>query len=165
MIRGRSLRFLLLILFLCLTACTTSRESAPVERLPEPTPAPGPAQVVPSAPSQVPEEVRLVPPVIDADMSADLLYALKESKDCRGIESFGKGEKAHRDFKVHMRFTKADTPEMEEQWLWTIFDTRRKENGVFRAAGTSESVAEAMRDMCMEIRESFNAGAGSTVKP
>lgn len=94
-------------------------------------------------------------PVIRSDMSAEFLNAFKESTDCRGIRLSTGPEKIKADFRVLMTFAKADTPEMEEQWYWTVFDIRHDLKGEFRGAGNQDSPAEAVHDMCENVRDSF----------
>lgn len=94
-------------------------------------------------------------PVIRSDMSPEFLNAFKESNDCHGIRLSTSTEKTKADFRVLMTFAKADTPEMEEQWYWTVFDIRHDPNGEFRGAGNQDSPAEAVHDMCENVRNSF----------
>ena len=151
-----------MILLLCLLVSTASCEKVPNERPTEPA-VPAASSVTSNvdqtqpAPVTAPEEVRSASPIIEADMSPELLSSLKDSKECRGVQLATKVEKNRRDFRIHASFAIADTPEKEEQWLWTVFDTRRDAKGQFRAAGNASSAADAVRDICMEIWANFGA--------
>ena len=107
-----------------------------------------------SAPSKPSEEVRSVSPVIDAEMSREFVDAFGHSKECREVQRWTKGEKGKPDFWVKLSFAKADTPEMEEEWLWTVFDIRRGDRD-FRGSGTTDSPSDAARDMCKNVLENF----------
>ena len=105
-----------------------------------------------------PKEVRRVSPVIAADMDAEFLAAFVGSKECHGIQVSRTNTKSIADFRVLTSFAKADTPEMEEEWRWTVFDARQDANRGFRAMGNAPSAADAMRDMCMDVWENFHSG-------
>lgn len=91
--------------------------------------------------------------VIETNLTGDFLNAFKASNDCTGIQTLPFGNKA--DVRVYASFALAETPEMEEQWLWTVFDTRRDPDGEFRASGNEMNSAQAVRNMCGEIRKSL----------
>ncbi len=100
-------------------------------------------------------------PVILADMSSEFMEPFKESKECRGIQILTKTEKGKADFKVLTSTAKADTPEMEELWLWTDFDNRTNAEGEMRGAGNESSAAAAIKDMCSNVWDAFNARRGA----
>lgn len=120
-----------------------------------PAPAQSETQPQPRAPAAAAAPENTLSPVIRSDMSAEFVNAFKESNDCRGIRLSTGAEKTKADFRVLMTFAKADTPEMEEEWYWTVFDIRHDPNGEFRGAGNQDSPAEAVRDMCENVRNSF----------
>jgi len=154
------------LILLCLAVSASSCDRVPNEQpaqIAAPATAPSVANNVDQpqpAPVTAPEEVRSASPIIEADMSPELLSTFKDSKECRGVQLSTKGEKTRRDFRIHASFAIADTPEKEEQWLWTVFDTRRDVNGQFRAAGNASSAADAVRDICMEIWANFTVPNG-----
>jgi hypothetical protein len=88
-------------------------------------------------------------------MSREFLNAFKDSKECQGIKLSAGGDKARSDFRVITAFMKADTPEMEEEWAWTVFDTRHDAKGEFRGSGNEASPADAVRAMCVLVSENF----------
>ena len=159
------MRLPFLILLLCLTVSTLSCQKAPVEPQAEtsrgkamPTAAPsiaGDAGQKSPAVVTAPEEVHTVAPVIAANMTPEFLNAFQDAKECRGLQLSTHGEKTRRDFMTLTSFALADTPEMEPQWLWTLFDTRGDAKGQFRAAGNADSAPDAMRDLCVQVWESF----------
>ena len=160
------MRLAFLILLVCVTVLTLSCRKAPAEPQAEtapgkavPSAAPGIAGAAdPKPPSVVtaPEEVHSVVPVIAANMTPEFLNAFQDSKECRGLQLSTNGEKTRRDFMTLTSFALADTPEMEPQWLWTLFDTRGDAKGQFRAAGNADSAPDAMRDLCVQVWESLN---------
>jgi hypothetical protein len=99
-------------------------------------------------------------PVILAEMSSEFMDAFKELTECRGIQILTKTENGKADFKVLTSLTKADTPEMEELWLWTVFDNRTNAEGELRGAGNEASAASAIKDMCSNVWDAFNARRG-----
>lgn len=140
-------RFALLILILVsIPSCGKPTAPAQTESLPKPQ---APIAAATAGADNSPS------PVIRSDMSAEFLNAFMESTDCRGIRLSTGAEKIKADFRVLMTFAKADTPEMEEQWYWTVFDIRHDRNGQFRGAGNQDSPAEAIHDMCENVRDSF----------
>jgi hypothetical protein len=100
-------------------------------------------------------------PVILADMSSEFMEPFKESKECRGIQILTKTDAGKADFKVLTSTAKADTPEMEELWLWTVFDNRTNAEGEMRGAGNEASAASAIKDMCSNVWDAFNARRGA----
>jgi hypothetical protein len=130
---------------LCLLVILLSCEKKPSENQPGPKPANVASPEVPHA----------VSPIVRANMSAEFLDAFKETKECGGIQLSPRDEKTPADFKAQASFGTADTPEKEEEWRWTLFDVRHDPNGEFRGAGNQTSPAEAMRDMCTNIWETF----------
>src|SRR5579862_7214122 len=111
----RMRRFALLILILVsILSCGKPPAPAQTETLPKPQTPIAATAGEDNSPS----------PVIRSDMSAEFLSAFKESTGCRGIRLTTGAEKIKADFRVLMTFAKADTPEMEEEWYWTVFDIR-----------------------------------------
>jgi hypothetical protein len=159
------LRYLILAggFAVCATSCRQGPAERPAETPPskaeQPAPSIAPSTADQNVPQPVtaPKDVRGVSPIADADMSPEFSSAFKDSKECRGIQLSAKGAKTRGDFKIYTSFAKADTPEMEEQWLWTVFDTRHDATGELRAAGRGESVSEAVRDLCTVTWDTFNA--------
>lgn len=141
---------------LCLSlsplACRKEADKPSTEKPPDQT---QPASNPPAA------EVRSVSPVIRAEMSQEFLDLLKDAKDCRGIR-LAANAKASADFRVLMSYARADTPEMEEQWLWTVFEIRPNAENELRAAGTENSAVDAVKALCMSVSSSFNAGREKT---
>ena len=155
----RLLSFALLVL---LAVSTQSCQRAPADppakiqtRQTAPAAAPGSESVTDQNPPP-----HSVAPVIRANMSAEFLNAFMDSKECRGIRLSTGSEKPAPDFRVQTSFGIADTPEMEEQWTWTMFDMRNDARGEFRAAGNQSTAAYAVRDMCLDLWESFKAPGG-----
>jgi hypothetical protein len=150
----------LLILPFCLAVCTPARDKSPGDSRSEnsvhaPTNATkSPVQKPPSAATT--NEPASGSPAVEIDLDQDSLHAFKDSKQCRGITVSTTGKSARSDFRVYLRFDVADTPEMEEEWLWTLFDTRHDANGEFRAAGNEKSAPSAVRNVCTEIWQNFN---------
>lgn len=130
---------------MCLLILLVSCGKKPGETQPAPQPANVAAPAAPPAGS----------PVIRAEMTAEFLDAFKETKECARIQLSPKDEKTKADFKAQTSFGTADTPEKEEEWRWTLFDLRHDPTGEFRGAGNQTSPAEAMRDMCTSIWETF----------
>jgi hypothetical protein len=130
---------------LCFLAFLASCEKKSSEN----QPAPQPAKVT------APESRNAGSPVVRAEMTADFLDAFKGTKECTGIQLSAKDEKTTADFNARTSFGTADTPEKEEEWRWTLFDLRHDPNGEFRGAGNQTNAAEAMRDMCTSIWETF----------
>jgi hypothetical protein len=89
-------------------------------------------------------------------MDAEFLAAFDQMKECHGIQVSRTNAKAA-DFRVVTSFAKADTPEMEEEWLWTVFDSRQNANRGFRGTGIAPSAADAMRAMCSDVWENFHS--------
>jgi hypothetical protein len=130
---------------LCLLVLLVSCEKKSSGNQPGPKPANVTSPEVPHAAS----------PVVRANMTAEFVDAFKETKKCDGIQLSTKDEKTPADFKAQTSFGTADTPEKEEEWRWTLFDVRHDPNGEFRGAGNQISPAEAMRDMCTIIWDTF----------
>ena len=93
-------------------------------------------------------------------MSSEFMDAFKELTECRGIQILTKTGNGKADFKVLTSLTKAETPEMEELWLWTVFDNRTGLEGELRGAGNEASAASAIKDMCSNVWNAFNARRG-----
>ena len=129
---------------LCLLVFLVSCAKKPRENQPSPQPANVTAPDVPHA-----------APIVRVDMTADFLDAFKETKECGGIQLSPKNEKTPADFRAQTSFGTADTPEKEEEWRWTLFDLRHDPNGELRGAGNQTSPANAVRDMCTNIWETF----------
>ena len=143
------------VILLCPVLSTPSCQTAPAEQPAAPVKVAIPAdQNIPAA--APPPEDRIIRLMADAEMSPEFSNAFKDSKECRGIQLSAKGSKTRGDFKIYTSFATADTPEMEEQWLWTVFETRRSATGELRAAGRGDSPAEAVRDLCMVVWDTFN---------
>ena len=150
------MRFAAICLAFSLFSCRQTTEKLPAENPPaQSSPALPPS--VPSAPIIPPAQVEGAAPVIQAEMSSEFLEAFKESKECRGIQFIKKDDKRKADFRVLTSSTRAETPEMEELWLWTVFDGRGKAEGELRGAGNELSAATAMKDMCTNVWDAFNA--------
>ena len=134
---------------LCLLVFIVSCEKQPREKVSEDRPSPQPAN------TSAPEAPHPASPVIQVALSGEFLEAFKETKECGGIELSGKDEKTPADFKAQTSFGTADTPEKEEEWRWTLFDLRHDPKGEFRGAGNQTSAANAMKDMCTNIWDTF----------
>jgi len=145
---------LALLVVLCVASCAPSSDKQSAEKAPA---AADSNPVVQSTPAkQAPaEQVRKPSPIIEVDMDQEFQNAFNDSKECKDIQVAGAAKKARHDFRVHLSFAHADTPEMEEQWLWSVFATTRNAAGDFRGAGTESSAALAVKAMCTEVWRSF----------
>src|SRR5262245_14310989 len=133
--RCESRKWVLRLLLPCVAVFALSCEKHPGTK-PSHDSAPAPAidtanaAVEDHAPAtKVPDEDRSASPVIETDMQQESLNAFKDSKECRGITLASRRKSTRPGFRVHIVFDKADTPEMEEEWLWTVFDIRRDAKG------------------------------------
>ena len=129
----------------CVMLALLSCQSAP------PAP-PAPAATAPKSEAAVPS----VAPLIAATMTGEFADAFRNSPGCRDVHRWTKGEEGKADFQVNLAFAKADTPEMEEEWLWTVFDVRHGAHD-FRGSGTTDSPADAVREMCKNVLDNFNS--------
>jgi hypothetical protein len=102
--------------------------------------------------------------VLEIDMDERFQNALSEANACSGLTLSTTGRTTRSDFKVLLRYNLADTPEMEEEWVWSLFDTRRDPKGEFRATGAETSAQSAVTNMCTEVWENFNSSGGSRGK-
>jgi hypothetical protein len=156
-----------LILLFCLAVYSASCQKLPPGPQPEAPSQPASTAPPQTSASQAPAaeavrpgpapEIRTSAPVIRTEMSPEFQTAFKDAKECRGIRVHANADKTAPDFKVHTSFGRAETPEMEEEWLWTVFDVRKNAEGDFRGAGRQVSAVSAVRDMCSNISDSFNS--------
>jgi hypothetical protein len=161
----------MLCLFVAMTSCRKSSvETQPTNdaasaAAPAPTAPPVIAEA-PSPPNTVEQsrppliaaskEAHSPSPVIAADMPMDFQDAFNDLKECRGIQVSNNAKATKPVFKVYTVFGTADTPEMEEQWRWTVFDLRRDPNGEFLGAGNETSAENAMRNVCRAVWGNFS---------
>jgi hypothetical protein len=70
-----------------------------------------------------------------------------DSKECHGITFYLRKETVP-DFAVQITVTFHDQPNHEQEWVWMLSDTRKKELG---GLGTQSSAKLTARDVCLTV--------------
>ena len=121
------------------------------------TPSGPPSPVSPSEPQTTASTAdSTVAPVIDADFSQEFLDIFKDSEECSGIIVYTGDKKTPPDFNVRLTVGTSDTPELEQEWLWTVLSAKRGRAGELRGTGNQTSAALAVRDMCTTVWEDLD---------
>ena len=143
-----------LVLVVLLASCQTP------PGLPPPVPAPERQTTASTEDSPVRrlefKEIKPARPVIDADLSEEFLDIFKDSEECSGIIVYTGDKKTPPDFKVRLTVGTSDTPELEQEWLWTVLSAKRGRAGELRGTGNQTSAALAVRDMCTTVWEDLD---------
>lgn len=82
----------------------------------------------------------------------DFLDGFRESKECEGITFYMSAKKAP-GFTVQISVNFHDNPNMEQEWIWMLFDAKTKGMG---GLGTQSSAKLAARDVCMTVWEDID---------
>jgi len=85
----------------------------------------------------------------EAVLVHDFLEGVRDSKECRGITFYMNTDKVP-DFAVQITVDFHDTPKHEQEWVWMLSNTRRKELG---GLGTQSSAKLTARDVCLTVWE------------
>lgn len=79
----------------------------------------------------------------------DFMEGFKDSKECQGITFYLKTEKVP-DFTVQISVNNHDTPGVDQEWIWILSETKKKELGGLGSQSTAKLTA---RDVCLTVWE------------
>jgi len=85
----------------------------------------------------------------EAALMHDFMDGFQDSKECRGITFYLKTEKVP-DFAVQIAVNNHDKPGGEQEWIWTLSDTKKKD---LAGLGNQPSAKLTARDVCMTVWE------------
>jgi hypothetical protein len=89
----------------------------------------------------------------EAALMHEFLDGFRNSKECEGITFYLRNEKVP-DFVVQITVNNHDTPDSEQEWIWILSDTKKKELG---GLGNQSSAELTARDVCMTVWEDVDA--------
>ncbi|HYR87799.1 MAG TPA: hypothetical protein VE422_27200 [Terriglobia bacterium] len=152
---------ILLFLLPCLAALVASCQTSPSSPASTPREQTAPSTAEAQAPRLELKDIKPVAPVpvapvIDGDLPQEFLDIFKDSKDCSGITFYTRDKKTPPDFRVRMTLSESDTPDQEQEWLWTVLDAKRGGNDELRGIGNQTSAVLAVQDMCTTVWEGID---------
>ena len=83
----------------------------------------------------------------EAALMNEFLEGFKDSKECSGITFYMSNPKVP-DFAMLITVDFHDHPNHEQEWVWMLIDTRKKEPG---GLGTQSSAKLTARDVCLTV--------------
>jgi hypothetical protein len=85
----------------------------------------------------------------EAGLMQDFLEGFRNSKECSGVTFYMNSTKVP-DFAVQITVNFHDRPNHEQEWVWMLSNTRKKELG---GLGTQSSAKLTARDVCLTVWE------------
>ena len=83
----------------------------------------------------------------EASLMHDFMEGFKDSKECNGI-TFYMSDKKPPDFAVQITVNNHDTPNVDKEWVWMLFDSKSKKTG---GVGLQSSGKLTARDVCLTV--------------
>jgi hypothetical protein len=88
----------------------------------------------------------------EASLMHDFLDGFREAKECEGITFYLKKDTVP-DYAAQITVNNHDKPGAEQEWIWMLSDTKKKELG---GLGNQSSAKLTARDVCMTVWENID---------
>jgi hypothetical protein len=88
----------------------------------------------------------------ETSLMHDFLDGFREAKECKGITFYLKKDTVP-DYAVQITVNFHDKPGAEQEWIWMLSDTKKKELG---GLGNQSSAKLTARDVCMTVWENVD---------
>ena len=88
----------------------------------------------------------------EGSLMHDFLDGFRDAKECEGITFYLKKDTIP-DYSAQITVNNHDRPGAEQEWIWMLSDTKKKELG---GLGTQSSAKLTARDVCMTVWENVD---------